>query len=539
MSLQLIAGEDFPRVFCMLDAFPFVDASGYERNPTVPTGPSWGPALVKGADKSLIVSNSKKISLSGPVLQKGKEYLPWSVEAFVRPVYTAATGPIQIFGNDGIYDGLVVDGNNVSFVTKYTSTGEARCSFNVMDVHNMGLVGVHTRDKNQLWVNGDLVSEVDITAAQQADTYLGAGTSLAMGASATANAFMVNAVSLYDTALDDSSILRHFANAQDTLSAEDVALAFRGALLEFGVDGAISPYFQIDYSSDAEWGLGIRNNVNIHDGTLYPNSVDNTSQSGYWETVIPLGNTPTTIYSANLLWEGVGATVTTSRDGIAWSPAVKGVALSTVTKGTNGEGQFLFVRVTFPGGVVNDPAFFDNMVFSLYSFGTAPVFGGREVALDKVSLEDDTDVIDLHENWGGEMTAGSIVIRSGTNVPAPKTVEVWVNKTPGGTFTTNLTADTTYSNGGTVATIADGQWQLRHYVATAGFTGDITFSGTAQVGHIILYPEALSADTIKEIYRCYTGKPKITLDVDEVFDIKEFAGKVDIYEYDWSIESAG
>ena len=539
MSLQLVVGEDFPRFFAMLDAYPFIDISGYEHDPSVPAGPSWGPALVKGAEKSLIVSNTKKVAITAPVLVKTKQYLPWSVEAFVRPVITGATGPMQIFGNDGAYDGLVVDGNNVSFVTKYTSTGEARCSFNVMDVQNMGLVGVHTATKNQLFVNGDLVSEVDITAAQQADTYLGAGTSLAMGGSTTSNAFMVNGLSVYDLALDDDAILRHHANSQDTLSAEDVALAFRGALLEFGTEGAIAPFFHIEYSSDEEWSLGVRNNVNIHDGTLYPVSQNNTSQAGYWETVIPLGNTPTTIYSGNLLWEGVGASVTTSRDGIAWSPAAKGVALSTITRGTNGEGQFLFVRVTFPGGVVSDPAFFDNMVFNLYSFAANPSFGGREVVLNNVSLEDDTDVIDMHENWGGEMVNGSITIRTGTNVPAPKTVEVWVNRSIGGTFTTNLSADTTYSNGGAVSTVNIGEWQLRHYVASSGFTGDITFSGSAQIGHVILYPEAHDAATIKQIYQCYTGKPKIYLDVDEVFNIYEFPGKVDIYEYDWSIESAG
>jgi len=545
MSLLHVACSDFPRGLYLLDdTSPYNDYSGYE-HPATSTSTTRGVALCKGTTRSLIVSDSQRLSVPSTVFKQGKEYMPFSIGAFFRPIIEdlADTDEIQILGNEGQMDGLTIKGTVVSFVTKYTSTGEARASFDMLDYQSSQAYGVHTRTKNMLFVGAELVAQVDITAAQQADTYAATTANLSSGATASANKLMLNAVTIYDVALNEDSIISQFANGQDTLGAEDVSIAFRGALLEFAPEGALSPFFQITYSSDEEWNLGQKYNISQHDGTLYPVVSNSTSQAGYWETVVPLGYAPSTIYSANLLWEGTGATVTTSRDGITWSPAQKGKALSTIVKGTNGEGQFLFIRVTFPGGIVNDQSFFDNMVFSLYSFATTPLFNGREVVLDKVSMEDDTDVIDLHENWGAELQAGTLTIKAGTStaVIVPKTIEVWGKRgAVGVTFTDNLgTADTSYTNGGTFKSYSADEWQVRHYVFNSGFTGDITFSGTGQIGHVILYPDAKTADEVAEIYRCYVGKPKISLDVDEVFDIKEFAGAVDIYEYDWTIESSG
>lgn len=536
-------GEDFPRAFWMLDDItPFDDYSGYECFASC-ANVEKGVALVKGASRSLIVSNEKRLTAYAPYFLKGKEYLPFTIGAFVRPIINDLTDPdpIQILGNEGQMDGLILEGTVVHFVTKYTSTGEARCSFDMMDYQSMGVWGVHTQSKNMLVINGDTVAEIDITPAQQADTFVGTGGTLSSGATNSTNKLMLNAVAVYDTPLDEDSTLTQFANAQDTLGAEDVALDYGGALLEFAPEGALHPYFQIEYSSEQEWGLGFRTDCNMHDGTLYPASSQGISLPGRWETAISLGVTESTIYAANLIWEGVGAEVSTSRNGVDYTPAQKAKNLTTIPKGLNGENQFLYVRVSFPGGIANDPSFFDDMVFSLYSFSEEPTFNGREVVLDKVSLEDDLDVIDLHENWGAEMQGGTITIKAGDPIATatPKTIEVWGNKN-GATFTDNLSgAVAKYSNGGAQKPYQTGEWQLRHYVFDAGFTGDITFSGTGQIGHVVLYPEALDAATIKEIYQSYTGKPKVYVEVDEVFNIHEFNGLVDIYEYDWSIETSG
>lgn len=543
MSLRLAIPEDFPRNFWMLDdVSPYADYSGYNGT-AQSTSTNRGVALCKGAARSLIVSNSDRLVMNTNYFLRGKEYLPFSLGAFVRPIMTDVNdvSAIQILGNDGQMDGIVMEGTKISFVTKYANTGEARASFDVMDYQMIAVYGVHTKSKNMLYINGEVVSEADITPEQQADVFATAGGYLSSGATTSSNKLMLNAVQVYDTALDDTSVITHYAHAQDTLGAEDVALAYGGALLEFAPEGQLSPFYTIDYSSDSEWAVGYTENVSVVDGTLYPVTSGGISLSGFWENIIPLGTVPVNIYAATLTWTGTGATVLTSRDRQVWEPAKKAKALTTVPKGTNGEGQFLYIRVQFPGGIANDPSFFDDMVFSLYAFEEEPTFGGRTVVMDKVSLEEDFDVNDLQENWGAELQGGTLTIKSGDPVSTltPKTIEVWACK-GAGTFTDNLSsANTTYSNGGTLKTYAVGEWQVRHYVFNAGYTGDIVFSGTGQIGHVILYPNVLSADTVKEIYTAYTGKPKIYIDVDETFDIHEFPGLVDVYSYDWAIETAG
>lgn len=543
----MVVGEDFPRAHWMLDdASPYADYSGYERS-AVCASPEYGTSLAKGASRSLIVKNTNRLTVDTPVFKQGKEYLTFSVEAFVRPIQSDPNNVTeqQIWGNDGVMDGLTMNGTVVSFVTKFTDGSEARASFDLMDLQSFAAVGIHTFRKNILYINGDQVAEVEITPTQQLSTFVATGENQSCGASTSTNSFMLNSLSVYDLELDEESAMTHYANAQDTLGAEDVAIDYRGALLEFGVEGQLSPFFSIEYSSDEEWSLGHRVNCAINDGTLYPAVSQGVSVPGYWETVIPLGASTAQIYAANLLWEGSGATVSTSRDGELYEPAQKGKALSTIPKGTNGDGEFLFVRVSFEGGLANDPSFFDNMVFSLYTTGTITNFSGREVILDKATPEDDTDVIDYHQNWGAEMEAGSLTIKApvGDMGIKAQTIEVWAMK-GSGSFTDNIASDASvtgeYSNGVEgLKPYAAGEWQLRHYVLDAPFPSDIVFSGTGQIGHVILYPEALSPAVIKEIYDSYTGKPKIYVDVDEVFDIHEFPGQVDIYEYDWSIESSG
>lgn len=541
MSWNLLIGSDFPKGAWVLDGnSPHADISGYER-PATTTNTDRGPALVKGATRSLVVGNDNKVTFPTNFWKQNREYLAFTLEVFIRPVVvdSSDTAEIQILGHAGQMDGLTIQRGVISFVTKFANTGEARASFDTMNLQTCYVVGIHTANKNSLYVNGDLVSEVEITPEQQSDTYAVNGGDLVSGTTTGPNKFMLNAVALYDGVLDDESIDQHYDTAQDTLSAEDVAINYGGQLLEFAATGAYAPFFRMDYDSDIEWGLGGRNNVSLHDGTLYPLSIAGTSVNGWWETVIPINTAPSAIQAVSILWEGTGVLVKTSRDGILWEPAEKGKPVTTVPAGTLPAGEFLYVRVEFEGGKVDDPGFMDNMSVSVYLAANPVSFSGRDVVLSGAVPENDYDVSLLHQDWGAEMNNGSITIKAAVGLTgvAARTVEVWVMRT-GGTFTTSMSDARIRTNGGTEQSTKLGEWQLRHFVFDSNFTGDIVFSGTAQIGHVILYPEALSDETIAEIYASYTGKPKILLDIDETFDIYEFDGQVDIYEYDWALESA-
>lgn len=542
MSWQLQIGQDFPKGAWVLDGnSPHPDVSGYD-NPATATGTDRGPALVKGATRSLVVGGGTTVTFPNNFWKRNREYLAFTLEVFIRPVVTdfADTNEIQILGHAGQMDGITIQKGVVSFVTKYTNTGEARASFDIMNLQSCHICALHTETKNSLYINGELVDEVEITPEQQADTYAVEGGDLVSGTTTSVNKFMLNAVALYDGVLDDESIDEHYAAAQDTLTAQDVAIDYGGQLLEFSATGPYAPFFRMEYDTDLEWSLGGRTNCSLLSGTLYPLTINGVSVNGWWETVIPIGTAPTAIQSVSILWEGSGATVKTSRDGILWETAEKGKPVSTVPAGTLPDGEFLYVRVEFVGNKVDDPSFMDNMSVSMYLVDTTIMFAGREVVLESAVPENDYDVSDLHQDWGAEMNTGSITIKAPVNNPQAevRTVEVWVQRT-GGTFTTSLTAaNRVRTNGGTEQSTKLGEWQLRHFVFDNPIVGDIFLSGTAQIGHVMLYTESLDDETIAEIYAGYVGKPKIVLDVDETFDIHEFAGQVDIYEYDWAMETA-
>lgn len=542
MSWKLQIAEDFPKGAWVLDGnSPHFDISGYERHATT-TSTDRGPALVKGASRSLVVGNDNKVTFPNTIWKRGREYIPFTLEAFIRPVIAdpTNTAPIQILGHAGQMDGLVIERGVISFTTNYTNTGSATCSFDTMNHQVSQVVGLHTENKNSLYVNGELVSEIDITPEQQADTYATDGGDLIAGTTSGPNKLMLNAVAIYDGVLDEGSIDEHLLAAQDAYSAEQVATVYGGQLLEFAASGSYAPLFRMTYDTDVDWGLGGRNNCSLLDGTLYPVSIDGQSINGWWETVIPLMTAPSAIQAVSILWEGSGVIVKTSRDGVLYEVAEKGKPVSTVPPGTLPADEMLHVRVEFEGGKFEDPGFMDNMSVSLYLNDNPTTFAGREVVLVGATPENDYDVVDLHQDWGAEMNNGSITIKSQVNNTGMdiKTVEVWVMRT-GGTFTTSLSgANRIRTNGGTEQSTKMGEWQLRHFVFDSNFTGDIVLSGTAQIGHVIVYSEALSDETIAQIYASYSGKPKIVLDLDETFDIHEFDGQVNIYEYDWALETA-
>jgi len=533
-------GENFPKGWWPLDGTsPHVDISGYGRTATSSSA-TYAPALASGMARSLVVSNSTKISYPNiPVFRKNKEYLPFTIEAVVRPVLSGAVGEQQIFGNDGAMDGLIINGSIVSFVTKYTSRGEARAFYDLSTVQRAYVVGVHTPDRNALYVNGVLVDDVEITLEQQNDTYAHSSTSMSSGASATSNSLMLNAVGFYDTPIDDEAVMFNYAHLQDVLRAEDIATAYGGALIELSAEHA-SPSFQTEYSYDEDWYMGMMEGVATHDDTLYPDASTAETTERYWEATIPLDNESNKVQMANLQWVGSGVIVQTSGDGENWTTLSNGSVIPTVRPEVPSEEQMVFIRVSFTS---NDTelSYMDSLKFSLFETDIAANEGGRDIVLHNTAPEGDYDVMDLNENWGAEMNNGSITIKEASSATSivPKTVEVWARK-EAGTFTDNLAlnATRTRSNGGESFNYRNGEWQLRHYVSDTGFAGDIVFSGTGQIGHIVIYEAALTNEEIKAIYDNYVGKMKTTLPSGGTMEVEEWANSVDIYEYDWSIETS-
>jgi len=543
MTYAQVALQDLPSRLWVLDGdSPFVDQTTFGPAATTPSTAKHA-SLIKGANSAILIGNTNKLTLDAPIMKRGREDQPFTIEVTVRVIKKEdSNAQIQIFGTASAMDGLVIAGTVVSFTTKYTNTGEARCEFDMQEYSTARIVAVHSKDRNALYVGGDLVDDVVITDEQQADTYLAAGTSLSAGTTTSTNLLAMNGLAVYTRVLDEADINQHVDEASDNMDEFTVGAAYGG--ITFALNSSTSiPVAEYTYTDDRHWMSGRLSGTVIDDGQIVPQTVGTTSIAGLWETVAPLPP-DITLSSITLNWQGEGETVYSSVDGVTWVQERRGAKISTVNDGFTTNGKVLYLRVSFPGGKENDKSYFDSLVVNIYGpvATVAPSLETRTLTLVNASIEADYDITDYHENWGMELNNGTLTL-SGSSLTAisPQTIQVWAKK-GSGSFSDNIKATATnwYTNDGTYSQeFQTDEWQLRTYVVVGGHAGTLSFTGTGQIGCIVIYSKQLSLAEIKDTYTSYVGTKSVTLPSSGTIGIIDISSAVDIYEYDWAIESAG
>ena len=548
MSLQLVVGEDFPTGLWMLDgADGLRDYSGYGRTATVvPVGgvtPTLqeSAALVKGASHSVLLGNGNMVSFDTQIYRKKFENTSWSIEVCVTPIRIDpdSTDPIQIMGNAGQMDGLTIVGTEVSFSTKYTNTGEAKCTFDIEDNRSFNVTGVHTPGKNMLYIDSDLVAEVDITSEQQDDTYLSNGVILSSGDTASENMIAVNGMATYKYALDEGTIFTHIDEGKDNLSEAAVAIAFGGSNLQLTPEES-SPVLQVPYGGFVGWNSGVHNGTTVENTLLVPERDESgLTTAGEWLTSLILPEVLGTLHGVSITWAGTGMTVETSLDGEDWDTVVKGVNIPTISQGETGTIDLL-VRVRFTKGLIED-SYFNDLLVSVYTLSAIPLFDGREILLDNGSIEEDHDTLDYHENWGVELNAGKLTVTGpeagSINI---RTIQFWARQSSDATFEDNMlsTAADTYTNDSALRPYLRDEWQLRTYVFENGYVDPIEFTGTGQIGTVSIYPDAFTPDLVEQSYLSYVGVPKVTFLSGGSIALGSPSDEVDVYEYDWTVATS-
>lgn len=508
----------------------------------LPTTPAYHAALTKGALKSLVISNAYKPVVDAPVMKRGKEHMPFTIEVTVRPIRRdTSLAQQQIFGTASAMDGIVLAGTVLSFTTKYTTAGEARCEFDLEEYRAVTIGAVHTLTKNSLFVNGELVDEVDITPEQQADTYLYAGTSLTMGTTTSTNALAVSGLAIFPHALEEGDLEEHYDEVSDNMDEYAVGASFKAATFALNSSTSI-PVLEYRYSQDEHFMAGRFSGTVLSYGQVVPQAIDGVSKAGYWECAIPLPPS-STLSSITMDWQGQGETVQTSLDGINWQTEKRTSRIGTVTDGFSTSNKSLIVRVSFAGGVLEDRAYFDDFMVNIYGPSPAPTLESRAVTLSNVSIEADYDITEYHENWGLELDNGTLTIgATSASTMTPHTIQVWAKKEAAASFTDNLAATATnwYTNDGTYQQAYQvDEWQLRTYTYNGGYSGAITFSGTGQIGCVLIYPYVLTAAQVKDTYLSFTGTKSTRFSTTATIGVTDMSSAVEIYEYNWGIESAG
>jgi hypothetical protein len=339
--------------------------------------------------------------------------------------------------------------------------------------------------------------------------------------------------------LTEGAIDRHNDEAADNMSEYHVASGFGGSLLPFYAD-ASNPYEQVVYTNPEDWQRGLFDRTVVEFGQLVPEKRDDISVAGTWTTIVPLPQTLSNIFGVTVGWQGQGCVVDASLDGITWATVSKGNRISLIPAGFNPVDKYLTVRVTFSGSILYDESFIDDLTITTYGSNTLPPVDGRIVTLTNAAVENSEDIMDYDQNWGAELNNGTVTISATATGSFPvRTIEIWAKKAGSGAFADNLTPTNSYTNGGTLQAYQVDEWQLRTYTFNTGQTGAISFTGTGQIGCVVIYPNQFTAADVLQSYRSYVGRPVTQLAVQGNLVIVDQDALVEEYEFDWADGGGG
>lgn len=538
-------------LYMMDDTTPYQDYSGYNRNAIRVSGSNIRyPGIVSGVLSAPVFLNTTTAQFASPVFIQGNEAQPFTIGTWVINSSTANSDQ-QVLGNNGQMDGITLNGTIVSFVIKFTGGSEARVSYDIQTNRVVFVVGVYTRSKISLYVNGELVDELALTEAQQADTFVATDSNLYAGPSAGSQQIALNGVYIFGRALSGTEISRHYKAGVNVPNSDDVATSLGGVRFPITIDRA-DTCVDVTYGVDAFWSDGVITGMIEDDGVLIPEQAYDSgsgtylSIAGRWITAIPLdGAANANIYGIVLDWDGSGAVVQGSANGTSWETAVRGKRL---TNSINLAKTTVYqVKVTFPGGSANDESFINSLRVVALDDATMNM-NGRVVTVSGGTPNFDYNQEEMRLNWGTKIQASSdsILLSANTTLPATpiRTISFWIRRYDNtGTPTLTLSDGTTgtYYENGTVGdgVTTAGRWTLVHYVSDTDLSGTIKITGPAQVANITLYEDALTATQITEDNQRYTNANFLVVSDMSTFALPDTDSTHKVYAHDWSIVAAG
>lgn len=516
----------------------FVDHSGYGRTITNTGTPTKHVALVSDGGQSLVLG-SATVQIESPVFVQGQESKGFTLEAAFRAFGTPSEQ--QVLGNGGQMDGIVVNGNVVSFIVRYANGTAAIASHNLQIPRAVLVHGVYNVNKVTLFVDGVPVAEDNATEEQQAAGFATTTSTLQSGYTAGSQSIAVNALGSYATPLSDESIARHNLIAKTVQGGASVASSHLGDRIDVSLETA-DVFLDQWWTTAEDWKEAVLENVVVQNERLEPQFEDGVSVPGQWLDSFSLEAADTTsIYGVVLGWDGEGVKVEVSLDTETWEEVQRGVAPALIPEGFDPTDKELQIRVSFEGEIENDTSYIDSLnVVGLKTAGAQEQYG-RIVTYSNAVPERDYPPLQLNENWGTEIAAGgSVEISADLSDEATpaRTVELWIRRN--GTNPTLSVTGTTYINGASGSTtLPDGQWVLMHVVLAADHTDSIVINGPAQVGQVVIYETALTAAEVESVYKSYIGANQARVPTNSSIIVSDSDSGANIYAHDWSITASG
>lgn len=524
------------------DTPPYQDYSGYSRVGDTVAGSTASTnsyPLVAGATRSAVFDNTHRARFASPVFNQGQENQNFNLEAWIRPIGTP--GPQKVLSHSGVYDGLIINGTQVSFVIKYATAEDAVCTYDLTMSKGAHVVAMYSHHMINLLVDGVGVDSWEMTEAQMQDQFVTTDGYLYTGESTSAQKVQVNGIGLYG---QPSPLIyqQNFQAGRRSIPQVNIAPRHNGTILNMN-GGDSDLYINTVFNDRETFNLGVINNVAIDDDKVSPvyDNVTGISQSGAWTCGISLDlQGDTSVYGVTVTWSGVGVTVEGSINGTTWTELEQGKLIPMFTPGSDPTGVDLEVRVIFDGGSTNDYSYLESLRITALRDVTITSTALRSItaAAPVVPMSDSEPIVQQFDN-GVRLNGGTITIGadSSTVPQTTRTLELWV-KNDGGQPSSSLTG-TVYKNGAVAAggiDVDSDQWALLHIVSASGTSSSITLTGNVTIGQVTLYEDALTASQIADINKAYSGYPKIRIEDTSSINASPAAIEAAVYGHTWAIK---
>ena len=524
------------------DTAPFQDYSGYNRSGTLVGTETHGISLNADSIFSQKFSTGNYANLGViPVYVKGKETFPFSIIATVYPVIVSTGGNQQIASHGTNYDGLAINGNTITFSTKYVSSGDAICSYTIQTLQKMDVVGVHTAVKNSLYVNGELVDEVDITPAQQADTFNITDNNFYCGQVSNDQKLLINGLGFYPRVLQPEEITALYQTNNKKVDGS-IPKMYGGEEISVNSNSR-KPYLNTGWYTNEDWSAATLFGAIVDNDQLSSQMDNGLTLGAVWIDSVDLynGGTASLLNSVNIWWDGVGETVEASIDGTTWTTVTKGQNLTSIIPiGFDPTNKALYIRITLAAGL--DEAYVDYM--RVYGFiGNSAVSNNRTLTYNNnVATLDSQVPLDMRDDWGSRIASGGTIVVSADNSGTPavvRTIEMWVKPDADYASSVGGASSANYQNGYSATnTLPAGQWTLYHRVLSADLVGTVNIAVPGRIGRVAFYDTALTATQVAAIAASYTGVPIVRYTSSSSIAVAESAVPATIYAHDWGIQTA-
>lgn len=332
------------------DVSTFVDPdTGEEIVYSTPVAPTTAAEIVTNSARAISVSNEDDLSLPVPAhFMHGEAPGDFTLEAWFRPVNIS--GITTVLGHGGHQDGLTFDGEAIR-MSLHLASGTVECVY-FPSVENKVFYAVGERAQNRirLFVDGLLVAETFLTDAQITESYLAPPdtTRLTSGYSTDGlSELHVDGLAIYDRALSDLNVSQHYLRGRQIPDHRSVIEYYSGAYWDM-TDRQASIARTLTFGP---WEDGIRNNVHIVGGTIYPEiDPDGLTYGGNWTYGTILDSA--ILNGSKIEWDGDGAfTVQVSTDAEqTWTNCTNGREVPGISEGFDTEGTTFSVRILFLTG---------------------------------------------------------------------------------------------------------------------------------------------------------------------------------------------